>query len=1007
MSTVFVVLTRGLLTIALFLCVNASSQARGTFSNYYHTRWTVREGAPSGIRSIAQADDGYLWLGTDHGLFHFDGTSFESYRPVIATEALTRDIDVVAALPGGGLWIGYELGGASYLNHGRVTTWSGRDGLSPGTVRAFAKDADGRVWAATQYGLVRFDGVRWHDVGKHWTYPDEYPDNLFVDSRGTLWTSTRDGLLFLPRGQQNFHLADPHINENVDFSEAPDGTVWLASVTGSVRAITTPDGQFEARGPKLSVASDGLHVDREGVLWVTTVGKGVLRIASPEETLSVRRHNQSFEGFRAQNGLSGDFAFDAIEDREGSIWITTTDGLDQFRKVAFNQVQLPAGSTYISIVMDRRGSLLIGSNRFLRVSDGFAKPMPDGPEHIEAAYRDEDGDVWLGGRDGLWRLSGSHFFPQPLPAGLTRTEHTIQAITGDNSHALWVSFTRSGVYRLYRGAWTRSGGLIGLPDLPAISELTDSQDHLWLGYAGNLVARVDHGKVTILGHSDGIDVGTVRSLAEREGQVWIGGDNGLERLERGRFQRLNVADPETVRFVYGIATTPNGDLWLNMGSGVQAITGDELRRASIDPQRPIRTQQFDFLDGLFGGSQKGTPRPTELTTADGRVFFAKQGGVFWRSSTPLPRNPVPPPVWIESASADSHEFLDPSNATLPVHTHNLVFHYAATSLLIPKRVRFRYRLDPIDAGWQDGGTRRQAFYSRLPPGRYTFHVIACNNDGVWNETGASFGFSIPPSFFQSLLFRILCVLTATCALWLVYMLRLRQATEQIRSRLHERMAEREGIARDLHDTFLQGIQGLLLSFHTATEQLDQREPSRALLQEALRQSDQVMLEGRELVLDLRATGTETNDLPSALAAAGEEYAKTSASIFMVLVNGRTSELHPVVRDEIYRIGREALSNAFHHANALKIEVELTYGVREFRLRVRDDGAGIEPTILANGSRRDHWGLPGMRERAKKIGARLDVWSLPSAGTEIDLTMNASVAYTSKSKTRQTGLEEEC
>src|SRR5262249_33657561 len=281
--------------------------------------------------------------------------------------------------------------------------------------------------------------------------------------------------------------------------------------------------------------------------------------------------------------------------------------------------------------------------------------------------------------------------------------------------------------------------------------------------------------------------------------------------------------------------------------------------------------------------------------------------------------------------------------------------YTALSLSVPEKVRFRYRLEGVDKDWQDAGTRREAFYTRLGPGQYHFQVIAANNDGVWNDTGARLDFQIGPTWYQTNWFRIACVGVFLALMWGLYQLRFRQLRRQFNVRLEARVTERTRIARDLHDTFFQGIQGLLLRFHTVTSQLGRDEPARRMLEETLKQSDQVMLEGRELVLDLRETVSQYNDLPTALADFGGGMQEGVSCDFKVAVNGTIRPLHPVVFEELFKIGKEALGNAFWHSEAHSIETELHYEGSELRIRIRDDGKGIDSTILRQGHRDGHFG----------------------------------------------------
>jgi signal transduction histidine kinase len=299
-------------------------------------------------------------------------------------------------------------------------------------------------------------------------------------------------------------------------------------------------------------------------------------------------------------------------------------------------------------------------------------------------------------------------------------------------------------------------------------------------------------------------------------------------------------------------------------------------------------------------------------------------------------------------------------------------------------------LEGVDAEWQNVGTRRQADYSNLGPGPYRFRVIASNNDGVWNETGASFDFAIAPAYYQTNSFRVTCLAALLAALWGLYRYRLHQIAREFNMRMEERVGERSRVARDLHDTLLQGFQGLMLRLQAVYELLPQGE-AKAELEQTLDRADQVVTESRKAVHDLRLSTVVSNDLERAVRALGDELSSENSATFGLLVEGQTQELHPIVRDEFYRIAREALRNAFSHARAQHIEVEITYAERLLRLRIRDDGKGIAPAILEEG-RDGHYGLPGMRERAAEIGAKLDIWSGIGAGTEIDLSVPGSIAY---------------
>jgi signal transduction histidine kinase len=306
------------------------------------------------------------------------------------------------------------------------------------------------------------------------------------------------------------------------------------------------------------------------------------------------------------------------------------------------------------------------------------------------------------------------------------------------------------------------------------------------------------------------------------------------------------------------------------------------------------------------------------------------------------------------------------------------------------------RLEGFQHDWQDADTRRQAFYTNLRPGTYTFHVIACNNDGVWNETGAVQTFTISSAYYQTRWFQVVCAAVFAGALWLFYLMRLRRATVQIQERLGAKLEERERIARELHDTLLQSVQGLLIRFQAEMFGLPEREPSRIRMEQVLDRADQVLVEGRERVRDLRAEGTTGDDLAEALKHCAEELAEIYPITFKLVVVGTMQILDPTVYNEVCQIAREAITNAFQHSHGTLIEIEIAYDRTGLRVSVRDDGRGIEEEILTRG-RVGHWGLSGMRERGKKIGVKLNIANHPGRGTEIDLLVPATLAYRRRPK----------
>jgi signal transduction histidine kinase len=386
------------------------------------------------------------------------------------------------------------------------------------------------------------------------------------------------------------------------------------------------------------------------------------------------------------------------------------------------------------------------------------------------------------------------------------------------------------------------------------------------------------------------------------------------------------------------------------------------------------------------------PTPALVEAGDGKLWLALTGHLGYIDPHDLVRNPVAPPVRITSLLASGREYLPQAfPIELPQGTTQLRIPYTAYSFAAPDRVRFKYRLEGFEKDWQDAGDRREATYTNIAPGAYRFQVIAANNDGVWNETGAALGFVVLPAFYQTTWFYILCIIAGGSLLVLLYRLRLHQVTSAVRLRLEERIVERERIARELHDTLLQGLQGLILRFQAGTNRVSPQDPGRRVLESALERADQVLIEGRNRVKGLRASAQMQGDLPAALEKVGEQLAQDSDVRFSLAIEGTPRSVHPILKEEAFLIVREALTNAFRHACASSVEAEIIYSRAELRLRVRDNGRGIAESVLAHGVP-GHWGLAGMRERAQRIRGQLEIWTRAGAGTEVQLRLGASLAY---------------
>ncbi len=486
-------------------------------------------------------------------------------------------------------------------------------------------------------------------------------------------------------------------------------------------------------------------------------------------------------------------------------------------------------------------------------------------------------------------------------------------------------------------------------------------------------------------------MGAVTAIYGKRGRVWVGGELGLALFDGAGFQPVVSETEFALTSITGIVETSDGDLWVNSGAGLVHIEATETARLSRDPSHHVRVEVFDTLDGVVGSGVRVRPLPTLVQATDGRLWFVTNLGLYSIDPLHIRRNPQPPPVVVESVTANDKVYAPSSGLSLPPRTTSLRIDFAALSLTMPERNRYRYRLDGVDHGWQEARGRGEAFYTNIGPGPHRFRVVASNNDGVWNETGAVLDFVIPPTFVQTKWFIALCSLGAVAVAVTAIRIRFRQAAARMRMRFDERMAERERIARELHDTLLQGTQGLVYKVQSAINHVPEGTPVRRILEDAVERADRVMSEGRDRIQDLRITSDARGDLPMSLAVVGEELAKGSSVDFRAVVEGRERVLRIEALREGYHIGREALLNAFLHAQATSIEVQIVYGIDDLLLHVRDDGDGID-TNIDEAARPGHFGIKGMRERADEIGAALEIWSHHGAGTEVLLRIPAMIAY---------------
>jgi signal transduction histidine kinase len=442
-----------------------------------------------------------------------------------------------------------------------------------------------------------------------------------------------------------------------------------------------------------------------------------------------------------------------------------------------------------------------------------------------------------------------------------------------------------------------------------------------------------------------------------------------------------------------MAEDKSGRFWIATSDHVLRVPRDKLLSGVV---KAVDAREYDQADGLEG--TEGVKRSQSVVSdSAGRIWFSLSSGLSVVNPSQITDNSVPALPHIESITADNNSVGLASSVRIPSTPRRITLEYAGLSLAAPGRIRFRYFLENFDSSWSQPVAAREAVYTNLGPGSYRFRLVASNSEGLWNGPETAIAFSVAPAYYQTYWFRLSCIAAFLGMLAAAYQLRLRQVARQFNMRMEERVNERTRIARDLHDTLLQSFQGVLLKFHAVTYViLDRPAEAQKTLETVIEQARQAINDGRNAVQGLRSSTLAGNDLARAITMLGEELAAhpthDHSPAFRLQVEGTPRDLTPVLRDEVYRFTGEALRNAFRHAQARRIEVEIRYDQQQLRLRVRDDGKGIDPTVLNGGGRPGHYGLTGMHERAKLVGGKMALWSELNSGTEAELTVPASVAY---------------
>jgi len=977
-------------------CLRAQTNAV-PLSRYSHTAWRTEEGlligAPSGI---TQTLDGYLWIGTSSRLFRFDGVKFTDW-PVDHKMAKSLEIFDVKGARDGSLWVGTSAG----LLHMKDNRWIAVLDTKHlgGRINKILEAPNGTIWVARTRvpkgwgGTCKVSGDHLQCLTVDDTTRCSTGETIAQDEAGRLWVGAYPALCQVDLNKELAYL--PNLSPQ-------DHVVPLAAIlprhelpllagfafSGPTLGLETFEaGQFKSYdvggliGSQLRVTS--LVMDIQQGLWIGTANDGIYHVEGGKA-----------DHFGRADGLSGDGVQNIFQDREGDVWVATYNGLDRFRALTVTSL-----SSHDGLLADQTNAVVNGVDGKVFVSevggvqviqDGAIKTYGPSARLAEALFVDHEGKLWAGLDEKLGTFEEGRFVSHDTLNG--QDPGFIRSIIEDRDHTIWLISNGSKEIRLYRSIGTRIERVE--VDFPLSNYLAaDPRSGVWLRSKDSFV-HYDHGQfLTVEGPPANLHVD--RFLVTEQGSIWAWGPGGLSLSSGGRWLTIDGQHGLPCDAVDSVLDDSRGSLWLNLECGLVVLSKAELSRVLLHSQNDALvkpTYIFDASDGAQSGISIYDPAATVDST--GRLWFSDEG--LLRSVDPnhLAINKVLPPVHIEQLTADHTTYSAQAQVQLPPLTRDIIIDYTALSLVNPAKVKFKYRLSGVDRTWQEIGSRRQAFYMNLKPGSYRFQVIACNNSGYWNTEGDSLTFVIPPKFYQTTWFMSAMCVCALLLIIFIFKIRLRLAMQVAESRL----AERNRIARELHDTLLQGLQALLLRLHVTMEAIPVEEPARNLLAVATNHAETALLAGRTKVRELRAHQSSGLYLIEELETMVEELREVGSPSIRLIVTGKPRSLKSLVADELYSFVREAVTNAVRHSQGSEVLAEVQYTRMRLTVSVIDNGIGISSEMLSGPGKPGHWGLTGLRERSRNLGATMKIQS-DQAGTRIILNVPGRRAFAQETSSK--------
>lgn len=971
-------------------------------SQMAHASWSAKDGITD-VSAIAQTTDGYLWIATAEGLFRFDGIHFSLWQPATQAQGGEGTVTVLCASRDGSLWLGSKSGVGRLSNTG-VEHFSATDGLLEGEVTSILQDRTGAIFVGTVKGLCKFSNGQWTAFGNQSGLPEGRTRVELEDRNGSLWVSVEDpeiagGTLMgsLRRGRNRFELVNEHLGTVAMLREAPDGQLWVAETSQSIRPFPTSSQTAHGALHPFPFQSKAILFASDNMLWIGAAGQGLFRVEYGKSPDAHREGQLSPEDhFDEKHGLCSDFISCVFEDPEGNVWFGSSGGLDRFRNNRIVSWSVGEGLNYdqrLGIAACADGSVWTASEQGLQrilgskiETLGFDWIGPGGGNGVYSLFASAAGDLWVGALNGLGHIKGNEHTPVAIAGGMEL--HNVTAMTQDHDGGLWLCDQLRGVSRLLHDKVRVFPNGPEMPSQVVNAAVTDPLGAVWLGFQDGTICRYREGQCRAYPA-----LGSVLSLlCDHKGDIWAAGLGGLCRFEHDHFAVLKSSEHFPNSQLSGLIEDDEGYFWITSRSGLIRVHPAELEKAFADSAYAIAYDLYDASDGLRGLPRSSRPFPTVAKSPDGRIWFATTAGLAMVDPRYLRKNTNNfPPLHVVEASVGGKKIPPLADLELPAGTKDIRIEYTALSFSDPERIHFKCKLEGYDEQWREMGTSRQITYSGLGPRNYVFRVLACNADGVWDETGTMWQFLIKRAFYQQSWFLLLCFLGGVSMLWGLYRWNLARVTRQAEARMNVRMEaqldERKRIAQELHDTVLQGFTGVRLKLWAISQQL-LSSPTAASeqLKLVIQQAEKCLAESRRSIWALRLPRLEETDLATAMKGAVMESVAGTNLHLEFKTSGTAAPLSDIVAFNLLRICEGAVANVIRHAEATRVVVELRFEPRRVILSISDDGKGFDPDRVAAAAG-ERFGLAGMHERAKIVGGNLSIQSQPGGPTTVTVIID--------------------